>query len=97
MLEWFRVNENVHLQYPQLPCLTFGKDGRNKVPMELCFFVEGSKTASVLTAEERSAVIKKTSEKPAERKRMCDIRTAHPTSRCVLNRDMHRRVRRHFC
>ena len=53
VLEWFRETQSVDLQHPQLPCLLFGKDGRNAVPMELCFLVPGNK-AGVLTAEERS-------------------------------------------
>ena len=33
--EWYLETESVTLSYPQLPCLLFGKDGRNAVPMEL--------------------------------------------------------------
>ena len=61
----------MRLQQPRLPCLLFGKDGRNAVPMELCRFVGGNK-AGVLTAEERSEVVKKTSEAPEQRKATCD-------------------------
>jgi len=35
VLEWFAEKEGVKLRHPQLPCLLFGKDGRNAVPMEL--------------------------------------------------------------
>ena len=35
VLEWFAQKELVTLREPHLPCLLFGKDGRNAVPMEL--------------------------------------------------------------
>jgi hypothetical protein len=35
VLEWYAEKEHVRLRFPQLPCLLFGKDGRNAVPMGL--------------------------------------------------------------
>ena len=35
VLEWYAEKEGVKLRMKELPCLLFGKDGRNAVPMEL--------------------------------------------------------------
>ena len=71
VLEWYAEKERVSLCHPHLPCLLFGKDGRNAVPMELCRFAGGNKSG-VLTAEERREVVAKTSEAPSLRKQKCD-------------------------
>ena len=69
--DWFAEKENVRqLKHPELPCVLFGKDGKNAVPMELCMLVE--QDFKNLSSEERSEVVKKTSDAPAKRKQTCD-------------------------
>lgn len=70
--EFFRLRYGITLQYPELVLVGFGKGGRNLVPMELCDFV-GGEAARLATADERSKLVKETSQPPAQR--LEEIRT----------------------
>ena len=74
--EFFSRQYGIKLRHPELPCVGFGKDGRNRVPLELCEMA-GGESARAENPEERTAVLQKTSEPPAQRYREIKSITAN--------------------
>ena len=64
--QFFEEKYGMKLRFPDLPCLCFGAQGKNAVPMELCEF-GGGEPAGIDSQPDRDAVIKHTSGQARER------------------------------
>lgn len=56
--DYYKLEHNVDLKYPQLPCIITGSSGKCKIPLEICHFVAGQRVTREMSGSETDRTLK---------------------------------------